>query len=237
MNAQVLPFNPETQTIVDSKADATIIFTPTEGGLTAHRDPAAPVPAPKKSAWEEAGFKTAEEMAKSYTELRTKMSQDGAPKGEEKPKTEVPAPETKEETAARQAAEAKVAADKEAVISKTTGEAFAAETKDTTEANAALAWAQANLSPANQKAYNDAIDTGDEKIIKHAVKTLVTTFKQSTKAHEPKLETNMVPVPVVGVEGYADTAQMLKDMNKPEYQTSEAFRASVAAKIKASKNI
>jgi hypothetical protein len=40
----------------------------------------ADAPAGDRPAWLPEGFKTPEDMAKAYTELRTKMSQDGAPK-------------------------------------------------------------------------------------------------------------------------------------------------------------
>lgn len=91
-------------------------------------------------------------------------------------------------------------------------------------------WSKGNLPDADRAALNRAIDSNDDGQIKLAFQAV----------HGKWIEANGKP-PEVELRGgagggnvadvYADRAEMMDDIRNPKYQTSEAFRQKVAAKL------
>ena len=90
-------------------------------------------------------------------------------------------------------------------------------------------WAGDNLADAEIDAFNSILEGGDLNAIKMAVENLNTKFKDANGV-EPSVQLS-------GKGGestlsvYESTADMMKDMNNPEYKSNAAFRAKVAEKL------
>lgn len=95
--------------------------------------------------------------------------------------------------------------------------------------NKMLEWAGENLNDAEIDAYNKALESGDKDIIKMAVEGLNTKFKANATM-EPSDALDGKPGANTA-NAYESTADLLKDMNNPEYATNPAFRAKVEAKL------
>lgn len=96
-----------------------------------------------------------------------------------------------------------------------------------------IAWAKDNLNDAEKKAFNSAVNGGDLEAAKLAVAGLVERARKGGGI-EPK---NIVGQSPAGDSGYSSMAEVVADMQKPEYQSSPAFRAKVERKLAASKNL
>jgi hypothetical protein len=95
--------------------------------------------------------------------------------------------------------------------------------------NAMRQWATANMKPEEIKAYNEAVNSNNKYVAQLAVKDLAERF---TKAYgtDPNLVGGK---PASGTVRYASQAEMLRDMADPRYNTDEAFRQKVYARIQA----
>tara|TARA_A100001391_G_scaffold140639_1_gene98643 strand:- start:186 stop:1034 length:849 start_codon:yes stop_codon:yes gene_type:complete len=90
-------------------------------------------------------------------------------------------------------------------------------------------WAGKNLSKEDQDNYDQVLTTGNKTAIKFAVKALMGQYEDAN-GRDSKL--------VTGKESPQDTyrsmAEVVRDMNKPEYTQDEAFRDDVIRKLSAS---
>lgn len=94
-------------------------------------------------------------------------------------------------------------------------------------------WMSANLQAEDLQSFHDTLTSGDFSAILAAV-TAMNTRRQQAQGTEGTLRSGRSPA---AAQGYQTEAEMLEDMRKPEYKTSQAFRDKVAAKIAASSNI
>ena len=90
-------------------------------------------------------------------------------------------------------------------------------------------WAGNNLSKEDQDNYDQVLTTGNKTAIKFAVKALMGQYEDAN-GRDSKLVTGKESAP----ETYRSMAEVVRDMNKPEYQTDEAFRDDVIRKLSAS---
>ena len=90
-------------------------------------------------------------------------------------------------------------------------------------------WAGNNLSKEDQDNYDQVLTTGNKTAIKFAVKALMGQYEDAN-GRDSKLVTGKESAP----ETYRSMAEVVRDMNKPEYQNDEAFRDDVIRKLSAS---
>ncbi len=94
-------------------------------------------------------------------------------------------------------------------------------------------WMGQNLDEDALAPYNEAVSSGDFAKASKAVSDMRAKY-----VAEVGIEGNLMGGKTAQAEaGYTSEAEMLEDMAKPEYKTSEAFRAKVATKIAASSNV
>lgn len=206
--------------------------------------------------WLPEKFKSAEDMAKSYSELEKKLSQG-------KPAEEPPAPSKPEQVDAEKvvaeagldmtALEAEIA-DKgdlsedsytkleQAGISREKVDLYKKGVEATRneyeqnilkganssreEVDKALAWAAANMKPEDIEKFNQAVTKGDAAVGTWAIKGLLSDYRQNK---EPNLITGG-PTQGSTTDVYESRQQMIKDMRNPDYDSDPAFRAKVQAK-------
>ena len=87
-------------------------------------------------------------------------------------------------------------------------------------------WAGNNLGPDAAKDYDDVLATGNKSAVKFAVKALMGQYEDAN-GRDSKLVTGKESAP----ETYRSMAEVVRDMNKAEYQTDEAFRDDVIRKL------
>ena len=97
---------------------------------------------------------------------------------------------------------------------------------------AAIAWAAAELSQAEQDAYDKVISEGSDEDVKQAIRGMVQRH-QEAEGKAPDLVDGDGGDVTGGV--YESWAQVQVDMRKPEYKNDPAFRAVVEAKLDRSK--
>jgi len=95
--------------------------------------------------------------------------------------------------------------------------------------DALMDWAGENLSKEDAKNYDDVLATANKSAIKFAVKALMGQYEDSQGR-----DTRIVTGKESSTETYRSMAEVVRDMNKPEYQTDEAFRDDVIRKLSAS---
>ena len=95
--------------------------------------------------------------------------------------------------------------------------------------DALMNWAGENLSKEDAKNYDDVLATANKSAIKFAVKALMGQYEDSQGR-----DTRIVTGKESSTETYRSMAEVVRDMNKPEYQTDEAFRDDVLRKLSAS---
>ena len=90
-------------------------------------------------------------------------------------------------------------------------------------------WAGKNLSKEVQDNYDQVLTTGNRTAIKFAVKALMGQYEDAN-GRDSKI--------VTGKESpqgtYRSMAEVVRDMNKPEYTQDQAFRDDVLRKLSAS---
>lgn len=92
-------------------------------------------------------------------------------------------------------------------------------------------WAQANLTPGEIAAYNASLDTQDMDQAIFAIRGLQARYR-SEAGFAPNLVTGQTGGTSAG--SYQSLAQLTKDMGDPRYENDPAYRAAVAAKLRAS---
>ena len=90
-------------------------------------------------------------------------------------------------------------------------------------------WAGNNLTEQDAKSYDDVLATGNASAIKFAIKALMGQYEDAN-GRDSKIVTGKES----STENYRSMAEVVRDMNKPEYQTDEAFRDDVLRKLSAS---
>lgn len=98
---------------------------------------------------------------------------------------------------------------------------------------AVLGWAGTNLSPAEVEAYNAALDAGNMGLVKGLLRGMIAARGQ-VEGTAPNL-VNGERVPTTGgVLPFRSQAEMLAAMSDPKYDTDEAYRNDVIARVAAS---
>ncbi len=87
-------------------------------------------------------------------------------------------------------------------------------------------WAGNNLGPDAAKDYDDVLATGNKSAVKFAITALLGRYEDSM-GRDSKIVTGKES----STENYRSMAEVVRDMNKPEYQTDEAFRDDVIRKL------
>ena len=90
-------------------------------------------------------------------------------------------------------------------------------------------WASNNLTEQDAKSYDDVLATGNASAIKFAIKALMGQYEDAN-GRDSKIVTGKES----STENYRSMAEVVRDMNKPEYQNDEAFRDDVLRKLSAS---
>lgn len=94
-------------------------------------------------------------------------------------------------------------------------------------------WMGANLSDEDLNKFNETINTGDFNAVLSAVSEMNNRFK-TEMGTEGKLLGGKTPA---ADGGYANEAEYLEAVAKPEYKTSQAYRDQVRAKLAKSPNV
>ena len=87
-------------------------------------------------------------------------------------------------------------------------------------------WAGNNLSAQDAKNYDDVLATGNKAAISFSVKALMGQYEDANGR-----DSNIVTGKQSSTENYRSMAEVVRDMNKPEYRTDEAFRDDVIRKL------
>ena len=87
-------------------------------------------------------------------------------------------------------------------------------------------WAGNNLTAQDAKDYDDVLATGNKAAISFAVKALMGKYEDSNGR-----DSNIITGKQSSTENYRSMAEVVRDMNKPEYKTDEAFRDDVVRKL------
>lgn len=207
--------------------------------------------------WLPEKFKSAEDMAKAYSELEAKLSgkKEEAPK--EAPKAELPEDPQKaladkglqlDEFSAEFAKNGELSTESYEKLTKAgfpkdlvdqfiegqKARAAQFETDIKTEVGGTerysemIEWAKANLSPAEIQAYNDAVTSGNADKAKLAALGLSAKFSKSI-GKEPE---RMLGGGKAGaVDAFESTQQVTEAMRDPRYKNDPAFRAKVQQKL------
>ena len=94
---------------------------------------------------------------------------------------------------------------------------------------ALMEWAGQNLDKTAQAEYDAVLATANKTAIKFAVTALMGQYEDS-QGRDSRIVTGKES----STENYRSMAEVVRDMNKPEYQTDEAFRDDVIRKLSAS---
>jgi len=92
-----------------------------------------------------------------------------------------------------------------------------------------ITWAQGNLTPAEQTEFNNTISNRDPAKWGTAIDALTMRYTRAN-GNTPKTIVGGQG-DVGGSGGYSSRAQMIADMNNPQYQKDESFRTMVRNKI------
>ena len=90
-------------------------------------------------------------------------------------------------------------------------------------------WAGNNLSKEDQDNYDQVLTTGNKTAIKFAVKALMGQYEDANGRDSKIVTGKECPQ-----ESYRSMAEVVRDMNKPEYTQDQAFRDDVLRKLSAS---
>ena len=92
--------------------------------------------------------------------------------------------------------------------------------------NQLMDWAGNNLTAQDAKSYDDVLATGNKAAISFAIKALMGQYEDANGR-----DSNIVTGKQSSTENYRSMAEVVRDMNKPEYRTDEAFRDDVIRKL------
>ena len=92
-----------------------------------------------------------------------------------------------------------------------------------------MEWAGENLTDSDAQNYDDVLATGNKASIQFAIKALMGQYEDSMGR-----DSNIVTGKESTTTNYRSMAEVVRDMNKPEYTQDEAFRDDVLRKLSAS---
>ena len=209
----------------------------------------------KRPEWLPEKFKNAEELSKAYSELEKQFS--GKQKEETKPEEVQQEVENKSldkfynefaETGAltdnSYAELAKQGLDKTLVDSYIEGQKLVADTNTKSIQDVAggkeryselVEWAGKNLSEAEQKVFNDMVDSGDVETAKFAVQGLMSKANVNFNPNQPDLFEGTSDV--ISQDAFTSVSQVTDAMNDPRYEKDPAYRREVEQKLGRSKVI
>ena len=95
--------------------------------------------------------------------------------------------------------------------------------------NSLMEWASNNLEKEDIQNYDSVLATGNKTAIKFAVKALMGQYEDANGRDSKIVTGKQSPQ-----ETYRSMAEVVRDMNKPEYTNDEAFRDDVLRKLSAS---
>ena len=204
--------------------------------------------------WLPEKFKNAEELSKAYSELEKQYSgrkeetkpedvaQEVQDKGLDKFYNEYA--ETGELSENSYTELAKQGLDKKLVDSYIDGQKLVADTNTKAVQNVAggkeeytelVQWASNNLSEAEQKVFNDMVDSGDIETAKFAVQGLMSKANVNFNPNKPELFEGTSDV--VSADAFTSVSQVTDAMNDPRYEKDPSFRKEVENKLSRSKVI
>ena len=96
--------------------------------------------------------------------------------------------------------------------------------------NDLMKWASENLAKSDIESFDDVLATGNKSAVKFAIKALVGQMEEA-EGRDSNIVTGKKPV---AGDAYRSMAEVVRDMNKPEYETDPAYRADVQRKIERS---
>ena len=213
----------------------------------------------ERPSWLPDKFSNAEELAKAYGALETKLSQRQEVKQEEKTDMKIQEPQEPESkpgqfdkyydefakegklTETSYGELQKLGLDRQVVDAYIDGQTALADQRTNSimstvggkeQYNEMIDWASKNLSSEEIKAFNSTIDTGTLEQAQLAIAGV--QAKYSSNNAEPNLFSGNNADSNVG---YRSVGEMLRDINDPRYSTDSAFRQDVENKVKLSNAI
>jgi len=91
-------------------------------------------------------------------------------------------------------------------------------------------WAETNLSPDDVNAFDEVMNTGNKAAVKFAVKALNSQY-EDTVGREPNLVTGKTSM---RGDKYRSMAEVVRDMESPQYESNDAYRLDVMQKLERS---
>ena len=213
----------------------------------------------ERPSWLPDKFSNAEELAKAYGALETKLSQRQEVKQEEKTDMKIQEPQEPESkpgqfdkyydefakegklTETSYGELQKLGLDRQVVDAYIDGQTALADQRTNSimstvggkeQYNEMIDWASKNLSSDEIKAFNSTIDTGTLEQAQLAIAGVQSKYKSNNA--EPNLFSGNRADSNVG---YRSVGEMLADINDPRYSTDSAFRQDVEQKVKLSNAI
>ena len=96
--------------------------------------------------------------------------------------------------------------------------------------NAMTEWAASNLSQEDIKAFDEVTNTGNKAAVRFAVKALLGQYEDA-QGRQPELVTARN---ARAGDTYQSMAQVVRDMESPQYEKDEAYRFDVMRKLERS---
>ena len=212
-------------------------FAPTDPEVAAEQEEAAKIETARNQIAEEEAaesglilgkYESTDELASAYQNLQRELQRykDGsADQGEPEPE---PVAESEPATEAESEADAdqrvKLDTERLTAITQSVHEQAGGEEKY----QRLTSWAKDNCSTEQVKAYNEALETGDQYIILNALKGIQYDYMMNN-GFEPKLTRGRAPAQ--DVQGFRSRFEVQAAMNDPRYQQDAAFRKDVERKI------
>jgi len=247
---------PEYDAAMAAKADGLDIRSvSTDGSTVTHvgDEQSTEPPATDRPSWLPEKFKSAEDMAKAYSELESKFSgkteePPSPPKDEQPPTTESqPLDQNKYASEYAQNGQlsetsyaelAKVGIDKGTVDAYIAGQEALQAQRSAAGFQAVggeenyrqmVSWAAANLSPAEANAFNSQVSGSSEQALL-AISGLNAKYKAAVGS-SPSGLLNGGARATQSTNGYGSRAQVVSDMSDARYESDAAFRKSVMDRL------
>ena len=208
----------------------------------------------KRPEWLPEKFKNAEDLAKAYNSLEKEYSSRQQEAKPEEAKQEVQQKglekfynefAEKGELSENSYTElAKQGLDKGLVDSYIEGQKLVADTQTKQVQDVAggkeryselVEWAGKNLSEAEQKVFNDMVDSGDVETAKFAVQGLMSKANVNFNPNQPDLFEGTSDI--ISADAFTSVSQVTDAMNDPRYEKDPTFRKEVENKLSRSKVI
>jgi hypothetical protein len=236
---------------------ASMVDSPTGGVMndpskeTAPASTETPKTGSERPSWLPEQFKTPEDLAKAYTEIRTKMDSKAtatpAPKTDETPNVDMSAAEREyaengkvsDATLKALAAKGMTSAQVDtyfagqAALAQQARAEFAEIAGGDDALTTTLAWAKTNLTQAEAAAYDAAVNRGDKATAKMLFQNIVNRYV-AANGRDPKLVSGATVPGGTGAQPFANWAQVQEAMSKPQYKTDEAYRQQVRSRLEVS---